>query len=78
VSTLPPPHIAAADHGSDQHAGTEILDKATEERLAKRLCETMEHLDPVGKEWDDLDEHDRTFYRVCVEVIVAEYKYRSG
>lgn len=48
------------------------LDEPTIDRLAKRLCEVMEHLDPIGKEWESLDEHDRAFYRVCVEQLAAE------
>jgi hypothetical protein len=38
----------------------------------------MEHLDPVGTKWEDLDHHGRMYYRVCVEAILAEYKYPSA
>jgi hypothetical protein len=48
------------------------------DRIARRLCETMEHLDPIDKNWDTLDEHDRDFYRVCVREVILEYQYAES
>lgn len=53
------------------------LDEMEVERLSKRLSEVMEHLDPVGKRWESMDEHERDYYRVCVQAIVLEYQFPS-
>ncbi len=37
------------------------------EPLARRLFDKMEHQDPSGFRWDDLDEDERWSYRVLVE-----------
>lgn len=43
------------------------------DRLAERLYARMEHLDPSsGLTWTDLNDHEREFYRTCVETIVVE------
>jgi len=44
------------------------------ERLAMLLHDKMEHLDPTveGAGWLTLTEHQRDFYRLCVETILAE------
>jgi succinate dehydrogenase/fumarate reductase flavoprotein subunit len=44
------------------------------EALAKRLHDMMEHLDPTGGRWESIDDHDREFYRTCVEDIISFLK----
>jgi hypothetical protein len=46
------------------------------ERLARVLQEKMEDLDPCdGREWDELTDHEREFYRQCVKHILMERKH---
>jgi hypothetical protein len=44
------------------------------EFLARRLDETMERLDPSNdhSEWEQLSEHQREFYRACVNAVFQE------
>jgi hypothetical protein len=46
------------------------------EELARRLYVEMEHHYPGAetspKEWTDLDDQDRDYFRVCVESILEE------
>ena len=43
------------------------------ERLAKRLFDKMEHLEPSDQsDWDGLDDGDREFYRSCVKALLFE------
>lgn len=47
------------------------------ERLAKRLREKMEHLDPTDTgelTWEALREPDRAFYRLCVEAVLQDMR----
>ena len=42
-------------------------------RAARRLRDTMEHLDPSERgalAWEDLEERERSFYRSCIEDMV--------
>lgn len=43
------------------------------EKLAERLFEKMEHLDPVGEPpWAALSEDERDFYRFSVQALICE------
>jgi hypothetical protein len=46
------------------------------ERLARRLHWKMWHLEPsertADEEWEDMDEHDREFYRILIRFLMAE------
>ena len=45
------------------------------EALARALYRTMERLDPSDeREWDELSEHEKEFYRFCIKSIVAEHQ----
>ena len=55
----------------------EALPPEVWERLARRLFETEEHLDPEGLDWDGLDAHAKSRYFVCSEAVWAEYEYPS-
>lgn len=46
---------------------------AIEMKLAERLYETMEHLDPSSDlPWDALTDRQREFYRLCVDALVED------
>jgi hypothetical protein len=74
---MTPPVDSATHCERDDDSDNCGIDDATVNKLAKRLCETMEHLDPVGTIWDNLGDSDRAFYRVCVEAILLGYKCPS-
>lgn len=45
------------------------------EKLARTLRWKVEHLDPSGDyeiEWDELPEHKREFFRLCVTALLNE------
>lgn len=45
------------------------------EALARELHWKMEHLDPSDNPgWDELTDHDKNFYRCCVEWLLMEPK----
>lgn len=48
--------------------------RASIERLAIRLHDRMEHLDPTlnGSKWGDLSDHEREFYRLCIEDLLMD------
>jgi hypothetical protein len=59
---------------ADDQAGTALgsrLDDGSVDRLAEVLHAKMEHLDPTdGPSWVCMSEHDREFYRACVEAVL--------
>lgn len=55
--------------------GAEVLPPEGKiDKLARALFDKMEHLDPSEEGdagWDGLNEHEKDFYRTCVETILA-------
>ena len=50
-------------------------DEILVERLAARLHERMEHLDPSGAlPWGNLADADPEFYRACAESMLIEFR----
>lgn len=50
------------------------MDKSSAlETLAKKLHDKMEHLEPTDRpDWAHMDNHEREFYRLCIEWLVLE------
>lgn len=68
---MPPPQN---ERWYEVHYG-EVVNKLflVEMKLAKRLHETMEHLDPSSDaSWDALSEREREFYRLCVDALIED------
>lgn len=42
-------------------------------RLAERLYEKMEHLDPSGSEWNGLDDAGRRYYYFAIKAVLLEH-----
>lgn len=43
------------------------------ERLAEELQFQMEHLEPIGEIWEDLDQPSREFFRKCVRWLLVHH-----
>lgn len=60
------------DNGVEIRATVKVL-TARMERMAKELHRKLEHLAPTGDpNWDDLEEHERGFYRTCIETLIVD------
>ncbi len=64
-------------NASEASLSGEVLPGRRDEKLARTLYEEMERLDPsdsVYVEWDELTDHERQFYILCVRAITREIR----
>ncbi len=71
---IEPPGDANTYSGTDpMSTDASLTPEMAIERLAERLYETMEHLDPVSDEaiaWGSLNDRRRDFYCLCIEALL--------
>ena len=58
----------------DEEHSTGTTSEAAIERLAVRLHDRMEHLDPTlnASAWNNLSDHEKEFYRLCIEDLLMD------